>query len=160
MGTFTGAGIAFIGVVISRLRLDSPFTFTTASVAFAVTDDSPDIDVFDIDSDTQPGAPGFSDPTGTANDLEGCTEENGTPCDNLAEADSLVMDEAVSFNCEVDPTDFTRCIDVDVSIGLTNDDGQTLSDMGFTITSEEEVSAAAITIGVRELERAGAATAG
>ncbi len=140
---------AFIGVVISRLRLDSPFTFIFGNLHFTVTDDSPDIDIFDIDSDVTPGGVGFDDPTGTANDVEGCTEANGTPCDDFAEAD-FDVDNLVSFECEVDFSNPSDCLDVDVVNTATNSLGQSLEDMGFTITSgvTTEESAVAITIGL------------
>jgi uncharacterized repeat protein (TIGR01451 family) len=123
---------AFIAAVISRFRLDSPFTFTTGRVDFAITDDSPDSDVEDIDSDSLLGGAGFSDPTGTASDVEGCIEANGTPCDNLAAA-PFSMNTLVSFECELSPVP-NECLDVDVVPTATNSLGQTLEDMGFTIT--------------------------
>jgi uncharacterized repeat protein (TIGR01451 family) len=122
---------AFIAAVITRLRLDSPFTFTTGSVDFAITDDTPDSDVEDIDSDSLPGGAGFDDPTLTANDVEGCIEADGTPCDNLAAA-PFSMNTLVSFECELLVPG--ECLDVDVIPTSPNSVGQALEDMGFTIT--------------------------
>jgi uncharacterized repeat protein (TIGR01451 family) len=129
---------AFIGIVLSRFRLDSPFTFISGNVAFEITDDSPDADLDDIDSDEELGGVlftpgGFVDPV----------------TENFGDAD-FAMDEEVSFECEEDPANFGECLDIDVVIGL-NSVGQSLSDMGFTISSAAEVSAVAVTVSLDSL---------
>ena len=126
------------GVVISRLRLDSPFTFLTGTVEFEVTDDSPDIEIFDIDSDTDASAGIEAGYVGTGN-------ASITSDPDFAEVD-FSLDEVISFDCEengfppfpADPTAEDECVDVDVVLGPVtpgeNEAGQTLSEMGFTIT--------------------------
>jgi uncharacterized repeat protein (TIGR01451 family) len=143
---------AFIGVVISRLRLDSPFTFLAGTVDFAITDPSPDTDVADIDSDEDLGGAGFTLGSITADDddgVPGCTEANTTPCDELA-SELFEMDAGpVTFQCEVDALHAGECLDVDVlETTLLNSAGQALEDMGFTITSgvTTEEAAVAVTI--------------
>jgi uncharacterized repeat protein (TIGR01451 family) len=126
---------AFIGIVISRLRLDSPFTFRNGSVQFVVLDDSPDTDIDDIDSDGTPGGLIFT---------------GGGPIsvDENTASDSFSMNTAVTFNCEIDANNPTECIDVDVAATATNTAGQTLQNMGFTITSGVTTEEAAVAVTV------------
>ncbi|MBA2564568.1 MAG: carboxypeptidase regulatory-like domain-containing protein [Gemmatimonadetes bacterium] len=130
---------AFLGLVISRLRTDSPFTFISGAVNFAVTDDVPDTDIDNIDSSEDVGGPLF-----TGGGVISADENSGDV--------AFVMDGPVSFECEAVDVE-GDCLDIDVVNGATNALGQDLSDFGFTITpgAEGTVSAIAVTVSLDSL---------
>ena len=132
---------AFIGIVLSRLRQDSPFTFITGNVEFAITDDVPDADLDDIDSDSIPGVePGFG--------LGGPISID----ENIGSAD-FSMNSEVTFECEFDQDNAGECLDIDVLTTALNSNGQSLDSLGFTITpgSEDEAAAVAVTVSLDSL---------
>jgi uncharacterized repeat protein (TIGR01451 family) len=111
----------FFGIVISRFRLDSPFTFTTGTVTFTITDTIPDAEIEDIDSDDTPGAAGFAG--GGFIDVQ-----------SDSAAATFSADASIAFECEEDPATPTECLDIDVVNAATNTAGQDLINLGFTIT--------------------------
>jgi uncharacterized repeat protein (TIGR01451 family) len=129
---------AFFAIVISRLRLDSPFTFVEGGVEFRVTDDEPDTDILDIDSDEQPGSFFAAGGDPSADDVETPPDD-----DNVA-TDFFSLDGPVTFQCDTPFNPTAECLETDVVNATVNNLGQSLDSIGFTITPGAEAQTGAV----------------